>query len=89
MNQHIIVEIQNLLKEIQEQNQYIYPIIKDDSIIHASFHKFEAHAKPFPIAYDEYFRFVGGYVDENDRISLKHQNILKSYVHSSYKVYKL
>jgi len=27
MNQHIIVEIQNLLKEIQEQNQYIYPII--------------------------------------------------------------
>ena len=27
MNQHIIIEIQNLLKEIQEQNQYIYPII--------------------------------------------------------------
>ena len=70
-------------------NKYIYPIIKDDSIIHASFNKFEAHAKPFPIAYDEYFRFVGGYVNENDMFSLKHHNILKSYVHSSYKVYKL
>jgi len=33
---------QNFLKEV------IYPIIKDDSMVHDEYHKFESHARPFP-----------------------------------------
>jgi hypothetical protein len=47
---------QNFLEES------IYPKIKDDSIIHASFFKYEKHAKDFPIPFDEKYNFVGEYV---------------------------
>jgi len=47
---------QNFLEE------FIYPKIKDNSIIHASFFKYEEHAKDFPIPFDEKYNFVGEYV---------------------------
>jgi protein O-GlcNAc transferase len=46
---------------------YIYPKIKDDCLIHASFYKIENDmCKPFPSKYDDEFHFVGEYVYEND-----------------------
>jgi protein O-GlcNAc transferase len=56
---------------------FIYPHIINDSLIHASFHKWENHAKPFPISYNNEFNFVGEYVYYNESRSLKHIEILK------------
>jgi hypothetical protein len=58
---------------------YIYPIIKDNSIIHASFHKNEKHSKSFPIKYNIEYHFVGEYVYHNESRSQEHINILKQY----------
>jgi len=41
---------------------YIYPIVKNNALIHASFHKYEHHATDFTIPYDKDYRFVGEYV---------------------------
>ena len=63
---------QNFLRD------YIYPHIKDNSIIHAAFHKIESHAKNFPIDYDEDLRFVGEYVYKDERRSKYHIDILRN-----------
>ena len=55
----------------------IYPHIKDCSIVHASFHKFEEHSKPFPIDYNDELNFVGEYVFEDESRSKEHIEILK------------
>jgi hypothetical protein len=59
---------------------YIYPLVKDNAIIHASFHKYECDAKDFPINYDEELKFVGEYVYYDDSRSQEHINILKYYL---------
>jgi protein O-GlcNAc transferase len=56
---------------------YIYPIIVNNSTIHASFHKKEHHAKNFPIGYCNQLRFVGEYVYHNESRSIEHINALK------------
>jgi hypothetical protein len=56
---------------------FIYPIIKEKSVIHASFHKKEAHAKNFPINYFKNLRFVGEYVYEDGSRSKFHVDELK------------
>jgi len=56
---------------------YIYPLIKDNCIVHASFHKKEHHAKPFPINYCHEYRFVGEYVYADESRSSFHINELK------------
>jgi len=56
---------------------YIYPYIVNDSIIHASFYKWETHAKDFPIDYDDELNFVGEYVYADEGRSHKHIQILK------------
>lgn len=56
---------------------YIYPLIKDNSIIHASFHKMESNAKNFPINYCGDFKFVGEYVYHDETRSTYHINELK------------
>jgi hypothetical protein len=63
---------QNFLKE------YIYPLIVNNSIIHASFHKWENHAKDFPINFDKEYRFVGEYVYYDETRCIEHVNILKN-----------
>lgn len=62
---------QDFLKEV------IYPVIKNDSIIHASFHKLESHATDFPIHYLSDFRFTGEYVYHDESRSVFHINELK------------
>ena len=56
---------------------YIYPLIKDNSIIHATFHQYEEHSKSFPIEYDAEFHFVGEYVYHDESRSQYHIDILK------------
>ena len=58
---------------------FIYPIIKNNSTVHASFHKKENHAKKFPINYCKDFKFVGEYVYSDESRSLEHVNILKNH----------
>ena len=59
-------------------NKYIYPLIKDSCLIHASFHKYEINAKPFPISYNDKFNFVGEYVYADESRSESHINALKN-----------
>lgn len=61
-------------------SEHIYPLILHDSIIHASFHKNEYHAKPFPIPYCNEIKFVGEYVYHDESRSIEHINILKSHL---------
>lgn len=63
---------QNFLKE------FIYPIIKNNSVIHSTFSKMEQHAKNFPIKYCENLKFVGEYVYYDESRSEVHINILRS-----------
>jgi len=86
-----IPEIQNWTIVINEYNQnnenrmydqdflriFIYPVIKENSVIHASFHKKEAHCINFPISYFKNLRFVGEYVYEDESRSSFHINELK------------
>lgn len=62
---------------------FIYPTIKCDCVIHASFHANEVHCKPFPIKYDDQFRFVGEYVYHDESRSSEHINILYNNIHIS------
>lgn len=56
---------------------YIYPLIKNNSTIHASFHKMEPHAKNFPINYTSELYFVGEYVYHDESRSDYHINEIK------------
>jgi hypothetical protein len=62
-------------------NKYIYPIIKNDCLIHSSFGKLlnerQEDVKTFPIKYCDKFLFVGGYVYEDETVSKEHSNILQ------------
>ena len=62
---------------------YIYPIIKNDCVIHSSFNSIEPQCKPFPIKYDIQFRFVGEYVYHDESRSSEHINILYNNIHIS------
>jgi hypothetical protein len=55
---------------------YVYPQIVNNSIVHAKFHKFEEHAKDFPIDYDSDLRFVGEYIYADESRSQSHIDIL-------------
>lgn len=57
---------------------YIYPLVKDNSTIHASFHKIEQNTRRFPIDYCNDFRFVGEYVYADETRSTFHINEIKN-----------
>jgi hypothetical protein len=59
---------------------YIYPLIKEDCVVHASFHRKEYHAKPFPIQYCKEYRFVGEYVYADESRSNYHIDELKNHL---------
>jgi hypothetical protein len=61
---------QDFLREI------IYPHIKNDAVVHATFSKFEPQSKDFPIKYDSEYRFVGEYVYSDESRSQSHIDIL-------------
>ena len=50
----------------------VYPHIANDSVIHATFHKYEPHCRDFPIQYESTYRFVGEYVYVDGSRSLHH-----------------
>jgi hypothetical protein len=57
----------------------IYPLIKNDAIIHATFHKYENElCKDFPIGYDDSYRFIGEYIYADESRSLQHIEALKN-----------
>ena len=60
----------------------IYPLIINSCVIHSSFGTVtnESNVKCFPIPYDEQFNHVGGYVYEDESVSIEHVNILRSCV---------
>lgn len=58
--------------------KYIYPIIKNNALIHASFHKYESHAIDFPIPYDREYRFVGEYVYHDESFSKEYNDLIKN-----------
>jgi len=57
--------------------KYIYPLVKENSMIHANFYKLESNTYNFPIEYDENFHFVGEVYDENDIRIMEHVKILE------------
>ena len=57
---------------------FIYPVIKDNSCIHASFHRLEKHAKYFPNRYNKRLNFVGEYVLANNTSPKEHKIILRN-----------
>jgi hypothetical protein len=59
---------------------FIYPIIKNNAIIHATFNKMENNANNFPISYDNDLKFVGEYVYFDDSRSQEHINILRNHI---------
>lgn len=58
----------------------LYPIVRDRAIIHASFHKWEPHAQPFPIPFCPAFKFVGEYVYWDESRSPEHVNMIRDHV---------
>lgn len=56
---------------------FIYPIVVNDSIIHDSFFRWEAHSKPFPIPFSDNYNFVGEYVYEDESRNQTHINMVK------------
>ena len=79
------INIINNLNQVENRNydqnflrDYIYPIIKDNSIIHATFNKKESHAANFPIEYDDNYYFVGEYIYFDESRSQYHIDILKN-----------
>ena len=61
---------QNFLKDI------IYPLVKDKSLVHATFYKWENGAKDFSIPYNKEYNFVGEYVNIDESRSNFHINEL-------------
>lgn len=51
----------------------IYPVIKDNSVIHSSFHSYEGeNITPFPTPYTNKHKFVGEYIFHDDSRSMPH-----------------
>ena len=78
-----IINLYNKNNKIRDYDQdflrdCVYPIIKDNSTIHANFHKMELHAKKFPINYNKELCFVGEYVYYDNSRSDFHINELRN-----------
>jgi len=56
---------------------YIYPLVKNYSMIHASFFRYEEYSTSFPIDYCSEYRFVGEYVYADESRNLGHIEELK------------
>lgn len=55
----------------------IYNIYKNSAMIHASYHKYENNAKDFPIPFCKDKKFVGEYVNQDERRIPEHYNMIK------------
>jgi len=59
-------------------HEFIYPKVKNISLIHASFFKYENNCKEFPIPYCNEYKFIGEYVYEDESRSQIHIDALKN-----------
>ena len=64
----------------------IYPSIVNNCMIHSSFGIFKNEintlAKKFPIEYCSEYKHVGGYVYEDESLSIEHTNIIKKHLYT-------
>jgi hypothetical protein len=60
-------------------NKYVYPLIINDVLIHASFNKYESNCINFPIFYIKQLRFVGEYIYSDE--SRDNQSVNDLYLH--------
>ena len=65
----------------------IYPHIKDNAVIHATFHKHEPNCRNFPIKYCDEYRFVGEYVYADESRNAENVQQLKTIVDKFRTVY--
>ena len=56
----------------------IYPVIVNNSVIHASFHRREGHAKNFPTSFDSEYRFVGEYIYADESCNQGNRNQVRN-----------
>ena len=88
----------NIMNNVEQQGiymydqtflkDYIYPHIKDDSMIHATFHKKENNCRNFPIKYFDNFRFVGEYVYADESRNIENSEQLKTIITKYRKINK-
>jgi hypothetical protein len=72
------VKCNNRMYDQDFLRDYIYPLVINNSIVHATFYKKEVHAADFPTKYCSEYKFVGEYVYFDESRSERHINILKS-----------
>ena len=65
----------------------IYPHIKDNAVIHATFHKHEPNCRNFPIKYCDKYRFVGEYVYADESRNAENVQQLKTIVDKFRRLY--
>lgn len=64
----------------------IYPIVKDNAMIHATFHhKENERCRHFTVPFDEEYRFVGEYIGDDESRNHHHVSDLKSAYYAYYK----
>jgi hypothetical protein len=73
-----VIQYSNRNYDQQFLSDYIYPVVKNNSKIHASFCKMENNSEDFPIVYDNEFRFIGEYVYYDESRCQEHINLLKN-----------
>lgn len=67
----------NRMYDQQFLEQYVYPLVQTEAMVHASFHRKEPQAIDFPIAFCKDHRFVGEYVYHDESRSSEHVSHLK------------
>jgi hypothetical protein len=90
------VNWENKIREYKSNEEYhhfydmefvrdvIYPVIKNNSLVHDSFYVIEPNTKRFSLPYDKTFFHIGGYIDEKEEPSVSHVNGLMSRYVSKY-----
>lgn len=61
-------------------NKYIYPLIKDDCLIHDNFWRIEDHCQYFSTKYNDICDFVGMYVNPDESRSERHMKDIQNKV---------
>ena len=61
-------------------NFYIYPLIKDDCLIHDNFWRIEKHCQYFTTKYNDNCDFIGMYVNPDESRSERHMKIIQKKV---------
>ena len=80
-----LFQTSNTMYDVYFLKTYIYPLIKNDSVIHANFNQYERDSKYIPVKYNKNYDFIGEYVYHDETRSIHHKNILINHL----KIHKL